>query len=139
MWRSTRCITTQAQCVSDLPNPEGWHHVANYTAVETPEYHFELEEFQDDAAPPNQMVFAHIRLRQPITASILKDMKRTFALFREHVSCPLFAIAEEDDEKWEHFVGYFGFRFLTKIIYNNGVERRLFWLPPIRADSGKEK
>ncbi len=96
--------------------------MATYVAIDKPEYVFELEEMRNG---DDQMVFAHIRVHE-WSKAVLKQMLADFKAFREHVTCPLFAVSEHDGDKWEHFISYFGFKFLQNVICENGEERRLF-------------
>jgi hypothetical protein len=100
-----------------------WTHVANHTLVNCPEYLWELDEY----CGPNdeQMLFAHIKILR-ITPSLLKRMRETYRQFRHYVQAPLFAVGETDDDKWERFISYFGFKYLQDVICVNGEKRRLF-------------
>ena len=110
-----------------------WQRVATYVAIDKPEYVFELEEMRSGE---DQMIFAHIRVNT-WSHAVLKQMLADFRLFREHVSCPLYATAEHDDAKWESFISFFGFKFLQNVICENGEERRLFVNLPTLKESNK--
>lgn len=100
-----------------------WARTGSYTAHETPEYSFELDEYRDGDA--HQMLFVHLHVKR-WSPGMLREMLSVFAKFREAVSCPLYALNPDEDEKWEKFVGLFGFNFLRDMICENGEQRRLF-------------
>jgi hypothetical protein len=104
--------------------PPNWQHVATHILVNCPEYRWELEEHRDP--DDNQMMFAHITVHK-LAPGLLKRMKETYRLFRQHVSCPLYAVAGSlDDAKWARFISHFDFQFLNNVVCENGEKRRLF-------------
>lgn len=99
-----------------------WKHVSHAVALERPEYLFELDEYRNADA---QMLFVHLLVRV-WSKAVLKNLLREFAAFRQCVSCPLYCIGITDDDKWAAFVSFFGFRFLTDVVCENGERRRLY-------------
>lgn len=100
-----------------------WALKSSYTAHETRDYSFELEEWRDDDG--NQMLFVHL-LVTFWSPSILREMFSVFAKFREAVTCPLYALNHEEDARWEKFISLFGFKYLTNMLCENGESCRLF-------------
>jgi hypothetical protein len=102
---------------------DGWVPQGETAVLDKPEYYFALEEFRRGE---DQMVFVHITVRK-WTVSVFKEILRNWKLFREYVTCPLYAIGGvEDLDKWETFVSRLGFKFLQDVICENGEHRRLF-------------
>lgn len=87
------------------------------------EYHFALEEFRRGE---DQMVFVHLTVHE-WTLSTFKKILREWKLFRECVTCPLYAVGGvEEPQRWEKFVSRLGFTPLAEVICENGAKRRLF-------------
>lgn len=102
---------------------DDWQAQEEITVLDTPDYYFAVEEFRRGA---DQMLFVHLTVHN-WKVSVFKQIIQQFRAFREFVVCPLYAVAGvEDIEKWEAFVTYLGFKFLTNVICENGAERRLF-------------
>lgn len=100
-----------------------WTPQGEVPIIDCPDYYFSLEEFRRGE---DQMVFVHVNVYR-WTASVFKEILRNWRLFRQHVVCPLFAVAGEDSsEKWERFVSRLGFKFHSNVVCENGAERRLF-------------
>ena len=100
-----------------------WVSQGETSVIDKPEYHFVIEEFRRGA---DQMLFIHLRV-YVWQKSVFKEIIRNWKLFRECVTCPVFAICgSTDTETWEHFVSFLGFQFLMNIICENGEQRRLF-------------
>lgn len=100
-----------------------WALKSSYTAHETPEYSFTLDEYRDGG--DKQMLFVHLSV-EDWSMSTLREMRDVFAKFREAVACPLYALNPDEDETWEKFVALFGFKFLREVQCENGEQRRLF-------------
>ena len=101
---------------------DDWQKVGSHVVISKPEYEFEIDEFRrgDD-----QMVFVHMWVLD-WSKSVLRDMLAAWKIFRQCVTCPLYAVAEIDDDKWTGYVSLFGFKPLTEVVLNNGEHRRLF-------------
>lgn len=97
--------------------------VAIYTAHETPDVTFQLEEYRD--AEGQQMLLAHLTVHQ-WTVQSLKRIRRDWALFRQIIKTPLFASPMEDDPRWVKFVTLMGWRPFSTVLCHDGVERPLF-------------
>jgi hypothetical protein len=96
--------------------------VARHPVRVTDGWLFEIDEYKRGE---EQFLLAHFRFHK-WSLSALKQITREWKLFRQCVPAPLYACAEEDDDKWERFVSRFGFRFLCNTVCNNGEHRRLF-------------
>jgi hypothetical protein len=104
-------------------SPTDFEFVTRHVVLDYPEYWFEIDEYRrPDGA---QFLLAHLRVEK-FTSSILRRIDHEWRTFRACVSAPLFAVAEEDDAKWERFVARLGFKPFQEVICNNGVPRRLF-------------
>lgn len=101
---------------------DGFKFVARHSVLDYPEYHFEIEELRRGS---DQMLLAHIRVHK-WTKEVFKDILTKWRVFRAHVTAPLFAFAEHEDDKWERFVRALGFKPLTDILCSDGSPRRLF-------------
>lgn len=101
-----------------------WQKVATYTAVDCPEYLFDLTEHRNTATG-DQMLFVHLVVRK-WSKTTLKNMLHVFKQFRECVTCPLYANAMVDDEKWARFISKFGFVPLQNVVCEDGETRRLY-------------
>jgi hypothetical protein len=99
-----------------------WKKLTEWCVLECPVYSFTLDEYGRGA---DRMVFAHLAVHK-WSLSGLKQIIHDFTVFRQHVVCPLYAVALVDDEKWSAFVGLLGFKFLTNVLCENGEQRRLF-------------
>jgi nucleoside-diphosphate-sugar epimerase len=96
--------------------------VERHSVYKCPEYHFEIEELRRGS---DQMLLAHIRVEQWSKKTFI-DMVEKWRAFRTCVTAPLFAFALHDDDKWERFVRFLGFKPLSIIFCNDGSPRRLF-------------
>jgi hypothetical protein len=96
--------------------------VARHSVLNYPEYHFEIEELKRGS---EQMLLAHIRVHK-WSKEVFKDIVTKWRVLRECVTAPLFAFAEVDDDKWERFVRFLGFKPLSEVILTDGTPRRLF-------------
>lgn len=101
-----------------------WQRIAEYIVLDNPEYELALEEFRNC---PHQMVFIHLWVKQDWSLKLLKRFKHEFAVLRKHVTCPLFAGAIDDDDKWVKFIELFGFKPLTEFTDTDGRRRRIYW------------
>jgi len=102
-----------------------WKHVAFIVAHECSEYTFALDEFRSDEE--HQMLFVHLVVKR-WTSKTLREMLSVFEAFRACVTCPLYAIGKQDDDKWVKFVTLFGFKpLIDEVICLNGESRRLFF------------
>jgi hypothetical protein len=91
--------------------------------IDKDDYYFAIEEYRRGE---DQMVFLHLTVHK-WTPSVFKEILRNWKLFREYVTCPLYAIGGvEHPEKWEAFVSRLGFKFLIDVVCENGAKRRLF-------------
>lgn len=90
--------------------------------IDKPEFYFAFDEFRRDN---NVMLFVHLTVRK-WCPSVFKEILATFRLFRQYVTCPLYAVGKYDDAKWAKFVSRLGFQFHSNVICENGAERRLF-------------
>jgi len=80
---------------------------------------------QHDLGDGQKMVMVHMDVWY-FSPSVLKKMKKQWAVFRKSMRCPLFAMGETDDAKFERYVSLFGFQYLTNIPCTDGKVRRLF-------------
>jgi hypothetical protein len=111
-------------------NDDNWTRTHLSTVIDRPEYKLEVEELRNGEA---SMVFVHLSVHEWSRAS-LKRMLEEFALLRELIDVPLFAMSHNSDEKWQRFVSLFGFKHLCDVddhrkIFisikdNNNAERR---------------
>lgn len=99
-----------------------FEHTQHIEAYRCADYLFEIDEYRRGE---EQMLFAHIRLFN-FTPSVFKDLKRRWKIFRECVTAPLFASAENADDKWQRFVTSLGFKPLDKAICDDGNSRPIF-------------
>lgn len=99
-----------------------WQRVAEYTAHETPEYRFDLDEYRDG---DKQMLFVHLAVTH-CSPTTFREMRHVWSKFREVVTCPVYALGPDEDDKFANFVGLFGFKFLREVQCENGEQRRLF-------------
>jgi hypothetical protein len=104
---------------------DDWKSIRTDVVLDHPEYKASLEEFRDSSG--RQMVFVHLYVFAPWTKALLQRFRSEWTLFRKHVTCPLFACADVDDEKWAKFVSLFGFKPLSEAICTDGKRRRIFW------------
>lgn len=103
---------------------DDWVLQDEVSVIDKSEYYFALEEYIRNGT--DHMVFIHlcVHIWSP---SVYKEVFRNWKLFRQCVTCPLFAVAGvEDDAKWERFVERLGFKFLSEVICENGVPRRMY-------------
>jgi hypothetical protein len=70
-------------------------------------------------------LLVHVRFLR-WSPTTFKRLLANMKLLREHVSAPLFALGDVDDDKYERFVTRVGFKFHTHVLCNNGERRRLF-------------
>lgn len=108
---------------------DDWVCLGETPAIDKDEYYFAIEELRR-AAPSgvgeDQMIFVHLLVYEH-SVSIYKEILRNWKLFRECVTCPLYAVCGvKDTVKWEKFVSRLGFKFLMNIVCENGEARRLF-------------
>jgi hypothetical protein len=102
---------------------DAWTSQGETEVINKPEYHFALEEFRRGK---DQMVFLHLTVKKWNT-DVAREILRNWKLFRQCVTCPVYAIGGTDDtEKWEKFVSLLGFKPLMPIVCENGAKRRLF-------------
>lgn len=100
-----------------------WKSQGEVVFNDSPGYHAALEEFRRGH---DCMVFLHLTVWKK-RASVYKEILRNWVIFRKHVTCPLYAVGGDvDQDKWEAFVSKLGFKFLTNVVCENGVSRRLF-------------
>lgn len=100
-----------------------WTCVGETPVIDKDEYYFAIEELRKGE---DQMIFVHL-LVYDHTVSIYKEILRNWHLFRQCVTCPVFAVAGvKDTVKWEKFVSRLGFQYLMDIYCENGEPRRLF-------------
>jgi hypothetical protein len=108
-----------------------WSRANLWRVIDRPEYVFEVEELRDDEG--HQMVFIHLDVKV-WSKSILKHLIAEFKAFRECTDAPLYCTSPTSDEKWRHFLSFFGWKPLVDNgehqIYisikdnNNGVVRQ---------------
>lgn len=96
--------------------------VCSHRALTTDHYWFDLDEYRRGQ---EAFLLAHLRFDR-FTPSIMKTVMRQWALFRQCVKAPVFALGEVDDEKWARFVSLLGFRYLRHVDCINGASRRLY-------------
>ena len=100
-----------------------WQAQPEVILIDKAEYHFAVEEFQRAG---DRMVFLHLTIHQ-WTPAVYKEILRNWKLFRECVTCPLYAVGgAKDPATWERFVSRLGFKFLSNAVCENNAERRLF-------------
>lgn len=100
-----------------------WRALEEVVLIDKAEYHFAVEEFR---CKEDQMVFLHLTVHQ-WTPAVYKEILRNWKLFRECVTCPLYAVGDDKHPAtWERFVSRLGFKPLMNVVCENGVERRLF-------------
>lgn len=101
---------------------DDWRALDEQVLIDKDTYHFAIEEFQRGE---DRMLFVHLRVRK-WSLSVFKEILRNWRLFRECVTCPVYAVGGVDDTtKWERFVTRLGFRYLTDVVCENGATRRL--------------
>ena len=84
------------------------------------------------------MMFVHLKVHE-WSKEVLRELKLRWSQFREHVTCPLYAIADVADVKWEKFISFFGFTFLNEVICENGEKRRLFVSQAVKENNNDRK
>lgn len=97
--------------------------VAEHIVTDCPQYRWTLEEHRNHK--DQQMMFIHLEVRE-WSKSTLKAMLNAWTEFRKIVKCPLFATAEVDDKKFEHFARLFGLTPIQEVVCENGEQRRLY-------------
>jgi hypothetical protein len=103
--------------------------VAIYTAHQTDDVTFELDEYRD--AEGHQMLLAHLRVHQ-WTPSAMRRIRHDWSVFRKAITTNLYALpmlSPEDPEfsKWERFVTSMGWRPIhSKVLCHDGIERPLY-------------
>jgi hypothetical protein len=101
-----------------------WAYCGSHTVYDKPEYFFDLEEWR---CGDRQMVFVHL-LFHKWSPRVLRQALEDWRVFREHVACPLYAMGQDDDDKWAKFVSLFGFKFLADgLACTDGRSRRIFY------------
>lgn len=98
------------------------HYVASHVIRDTPDYIFEIDEYQNGA---ERFYLTHIAFTN-FSPSILKRILREWKLFRSIVDAPLFAVRDIEDLKWLRFISRLGFKPHSEIDWLNGERRRLF-------------
>lgn len=94
--------------------------VRTHQVRETPDFCFEIEEFN------NGFCMAHIAVHR-WGPSVLKQMLKDWRLLRSRfITCPLYATAPLQDEKWQRFVSLFGFKPDRPVVTNSGETRMLY-------------
>jgi hypothetical protein len=101
---------------------DNWEEFGRWSIEECPEFIFSIEE---QRRGPDQMLFVHLIVLK-WAPSVLKELFRVFAAFREHEDRPLFAYSSDGSKKLTRLVMLFGFKFLTTIVCANGESRPLF-------------
>lgn len=104
--------------------PDDWHSVREDIVLDHPEYQLSLEEYRRGE---DQMVFIHLYVWKDWSAKLLKRFMHEWKILRKHVTCPLYACADIDDDKWSKFVQLFGFKPLSEAICTDGKTRRIYW------------
>jgi hypothetical protein len=95
-----------------------------YVAHEDDDCTFLLDDYGD--AEGRQMLLAHLEVHR-WSRSALKRIARTWAIFRQHITVPLFATPKVDDEKWRKFVTRMGWRPTNQMVLcHDGIERPLY-------------
>jgi hypothetical protein len=97
--------------------------VSRWTAHDTEDCTFELDEYRDDAG--KQMLLAHLRVHK-WSPEALKRIRHDWRVFRSVVTAPLYASPMQDDPKWIKFVTLMGWRPFSKVLCQDGIERPLF-------------
>lgn len=103
-----------------------WLSLGRHTAVDCPEYLLELEECRKGE---DQMMFLHLTVRKPWSREMLTRLLHTWAVLRKHVTCPIYAHGDNDDDKFEKFTRLFGLTHLVTLPTTNGATKRIFWHP----------
>ncbi|WP_316235069.1 MULTISPECIES: hypothetical protein [unclassified Bradyrhizobium] len=104
-------------------------YVGTHYAHKTDYVTFALDEYR--GAEGQQMLLAHLHVHQ-WSPSSLKRIRHDWALFREAIPVPLFALpmlSTEDPAypKWERFVTSMGWRPTNQqVLCLDGIERPLF-------------
>lgn len=104
------------------PPSDAWVKVGEQTVLDTPAYLWVLEEFRNGDA---QMVFVHLTIRKWLRATF-KELLAHWKLFREVVTCPIYACPDDDDDKFAQFAGLFGFKPISEAMCTDGKLRRIF-------------
>jgi predicted solute-binding protein len=91
--------------------------------IDEPEYIASYHE--EDLGEGRIMTFVHLDVYY-MSASILRQLKKQWDLWRHYVSTVLFCMGEEDDEKFERFVSKFGFKYLRDVPCTDNKTRRLY-------------
>jgi hypothetical protein len=99
-----------------------FNHATLHPLSVNDDYAMHLDEYKRGQ---DQFLLLHLRFNR-WTPSVFKRFITHWHLFRRCVSAPLFALGEVDDDKWEHFVTRFGFKYLQTVQCANGEHRRLF-------------
>jgi hypothetical protein len=86
-----------------------WERANLWRVIDRPEYVFEVEELRDGNG--NQMIFIHLAVHQ-WSKAILKQLIAEFKAFRECTDAPLYCTSPVNDEKWRHFLSFFGWKHL---------------------------
>ena len=95
-----------------------------YVAHEDEDCELLLDEYRD--AEGHQMLLTHLRVHN-WSRETLKRFVRDWALFRTHITAPLYATPMVDDPKWRKFVSLVGFRPTgQQVLCHDGIERPLY-------------
>lgn len=96
--------------------------VNRFWARDTEDYGLEVDIFGNGS---QQFVQVHFEVRR-WAPSVLRTMRREWALFRQCVRGPLFAISGTEDDKWRRFVTSFGFQFSATVLTQCGEQRSMY-------------
>jgi hypothetical protein len=99
-----------------------WKLVGYHEVRDTPDYHCGMDEYRRGK---DQMMFIHFTFHN-FTKKTLKQALAEFKLLRECVTCPLYACADHDDDKWRAFVKLFGFKPLIVGKCTDGKQRNIY-------------
>jgi hypothetical protein len=96
--------------------------VVRHCVLDRPEYLFEIDEFRRGQDPFLQAHFV-VHYWSP---SVFKRILSEWRVFRSIVTTPLYALGEDDDDRWRRFVSHLGFKPFTTVVCNNGQQRSLY-------------
>lgn len=103
----------------------GWQNLGETILIDKPEYFFVIEE---QRSPEGQsMLFMHLTVNADWTPSLAKEVMRNWKMFRQCVTCPVFAVSADNDiPKWKKFIEWLGFKFHIEGICEDGQQRLCF-------------